>query len=141
MAAKNENNRVPEITVRTLLRSPTVTIRDTYCQGTCRHKSREECTATTQLVFPYRGVYVRHVGQKQAVAEANKILFFNAGEGYRVSHPVPGGDASLTLILDESQLRELAPRALLQHGATLAFQQQRLRIDGRTQVLAALLRH
>src|SRR5246500_1678749 len=133
MASKNESYRVPEITVRFLLKSPTITIRDTYCQGSCRHKSTEECTRTTQLVFPYRGVYVRHVGQKQAVAEGNQVLFFNAGEGYRVSHPVPGGDASLTLILDESQLRELAPQALLQHGATLAFQQQRLRIVGRTQ--------
>jgi hypothetical protein len=42
-------------------------------------------------VFPYRGVYVRHLGLDQAVAEANQVLFFNAGEGYRVSHPVPGG--------------------------------------------------
>src|SRR6266436_8678673 len=107
MAAKNESNRVPEITVRPLLKSPTVTIRDTNCQGTCRHKSTEECTATTQLVFPYRGVYVRHVGQDQAVAEANQVLFFNAMEGYRISHPVPGGDASITLIIDESHLNEL----------------------------------
>ncbi len=74
MAAKNESNRVPEIIVRSLLKSRTVTIRDTYCQGSCRHKSTEECTATTQLVFPYRGVYVRHLGHDQAVAEANQVL-------------------------------------------------------------------
>ncbi len=96
MEPKNESKRVPEITVRSLLKSPTVTIRDTHCQGTCRHKSTEECTATTQLVFAYRGVYVRHVGHDQAVAEANQVLFFNATEGYRISHPVEGGDASLT---------------------------------------------
>ena len=130
-----------EFTVHTLLKSPTVTIRDTYCRGTCRHQSPEECTSTTQMIFPYRGVYVRHVGQEQAVAEANQVLFFNASEGYRVSHPVAGGDASLTLILDEPQLRELAPRALLQHAPGLAFQQHRLRIDARTQALVALLRH
>src|SRR5712675_156193 len=113
MVAKNESERVPEITVRSLLKSPTVTIRDTYCQGTCRHTSTEECTATTQLVFPYRGVYVRHVGQDQAVAEANQVVFFNSTEGYRVSHPVAGGDASLTLVINEPLLRELAPTALL----------------------------
>src|SRR6267143_6370179 len=101
MAAKNESKRVPEITVRSLLKSPTVTIRDTYCQGTCRHRSAEECTAATQLVFPYRGVYVRHLGQDQAVAEANQVVFFNATEGYSVSHPVAGGDASLTVVLSE----------------------------------------
>jgi AraC-like DNA-binding protein len=92
-------------------------------------------------VFPYRGVYVRYVGNDQAVAEANQVLFFNATEGYRVSHPLPGGDASLTLVIGESQLGELAPRTFLHHGTTLAFRQQRRRIDSRTQALVALLRH
>lgn len=141
MAPKSERGRVPEITVRSLLKSPTVTIRDTYCQGTCRHKSTEECTATTQLVFPYRGVYVRHVGQDQAVAEANQVLFFNAIEGYRISHPVEGGDASLTFVINEPLLRELAPRAFLRDTATLAFHQQLRRIDARAQVLVALIGH
>ena len=132
---------MPEFAVQPLLKTPTVTIRDVYCQGNHRHQSEEECTATTQLVFPYRGVYVRYLGSDQAVAEANQVLFFNAEEGYRVSHPVPGGDASLTVILNESLLREISPRALLCDGAGLAFRQQRLRIDPRAQVLVALLRH
>jgi AraC-like DNA-binding protein len=92
-------------------------------------------------VFPYRGVYVRHLGHDQAVAEANQVLFFNAAEGYRVSHPVLGGDASLVLVISEPQLRELAPHVFLRDGATLAFRQQRLRIDPRAQALVALLRH
>ena len=138
---KNESRCVPEFVVHSLLKSATVTIRDTYCQGSCRHQSAEECTATTQLVFPYRGVYVRHLGTEQTVAEANQVLFFNATEGYRVSHPVPGGDASLTLVISEPMLRELAPPALLRDTARLAFRRQRLRIDARTQALVALLRH
>jgi AraC family transcriptional regulator len=138
---KIESKRVPEIAVRSLLKSPTVTIRDTYCQGSCRHQSTEECTATTQLVFPYRGVYVRHLGSDQAVAEANQVLFFNASEGYRISHPVQGGDASLTLIISEPVLRELAPPTFLRDSPTLAFRQQRRRIDERAQVLVALLGH
>ena len=81
-------------------------------------------------MFSYRGVYVRHLGPDQAVAEANQVLFFNATEGYRVSHPVPGGDASLTLVISELQLREMAPRAFLRDGPALAFRRQRLRIDG-----------
>lgn len=132
---------MPEFVVQSLLRSPTVAIRDTYCQGRCRLQNEEECTATTQLVFPYRGVYVRHLGDDQAVAEANQVLFFNAAEGYRVSHPVPGGDASLSLAISEPQLHELAPRTFLRDGARLAFRRQRLRIDARTQALVALLRH
>ena len=103
--------------------------------------SAEEATASTQLIFPYRGVYVRHVGQDQAVAEANQVLFFNACEGYRVSHPVSGGDGSLTLVVDESELRELAPADLLDRQSRIHFRRPRLRIDSRTQVLVALLRH
>jgi len=140
-APKNESNRVPEFVVYSLLKSSTVTIRETYCQGSCRHQSAEEWTATTQLVFPYRGVYVRHLGNDQTVAEANQVLFFNAAEGYQVSHPVTGGDASLTLVISEPQLRELAPSGLLRGGATVKFRSQRLRIDARAQALVAMLRH
>jgi len=122
---------MPEFVVRTLLHSPIVTIKDTECRGSHRHPSAEECTKTTQLIFPYRGAYVRHVGKDETVADANRVLFFNAGEGYRVSHPIAGGDGSLTVILDEERLRELAP----------AFRRQNLRIDARTQALVAMLRH
>jgi AraC family transcriptional regulator len=132
---------VAEIVADTLFSSRTVTVRDTRCQGTCKHESPEECTTSTQLVFPYRGVYVRHVGQDQAVAEANQVLFFNAWQGYRVSHPVAGGDASLSLVISEPQLHELAPRDFLDVGSGVILRPQRLRIDARTQALVALLRH
>jgi AraC-like DNA-binding protein len=95
----------------------------------------------TQLVFPYRGAYVRQVGRDEAVAEANQVLFFNANEGYRVSHPVPGGDASLALIVSESLLGELAPPAVLRDRGPVAFRPHRLRIDARAQALMAILRH
>jgi AraC family transcriptional regulator len=130
-----------EFAAQSLLKTPTVTIRDVYCQGSCRNQSAEECATATELVFPYRGVYVRHLGQDQAVAEGNQVLFFNATEGYRVSHPVSGGDASLSLAISEPQLRELAPPSSLRESVTLAFRQQRLRIDARAQALVALLRH
>ena len=116
-------------------------MRDVCCAGHCRHQSAEECASATELVFPYRGVFARHVGRDQTVAEANQVLFFNATEGYRVSHPVTGGDASLSLNIREPLLRELAPKALLQDGTRLAFRRQRLRIDPRSQALVALLRH
>ena len=133
---------LPEFAVQCLLKTPVVTISDVCCQGSHRQQSEAECATATQLVFPYRGVYVRHLGHDQAVAEANQVLFFNAHEGYRVSHPVPGGDASLTLILSEPLLRELAPpRTVLHDGTATAFRRQRLRIDPRAQALVALLRH
>src|SRR5205807_5898030 len=94
-------NRVEDFAVQTLLSTPAVTVTDVVCSGACRHKSEEECATETHLVFPYRGVYVRHVGRDDAVAEANQALFFNAWEGYRVSHPLGAGDACLDLVIDD----------------------------------------
>jgi AraC-like DNA-binding protein len=136
-----ESIAVPEVAVQTLLKTPTVTVRDVCCRGSCRHQGPEECATATELVFPYRGVYARHLGRGQAIAEANQVLFFNADDGYRISHPVAGGDACLSLAVSEPLLRELAPKPLLREGAAVAFDPQRLRIDPRAQVLVALLRH
>src|SRR4029079_7710160 len=93
--------------VHRLLESGTVSVRHVDCRGTCRHRSAEECASHTHLVFPYRGVYLRHVGADQAVADANHVLLFNSGQGYQVSPPVTGGDASLVLSIAEPTLREL----------------------------------
>ena len=90
-----------EFEVTRLLDTDTVALRNVRCRGECRHRSVEECVSTTHLVFPYRGVYLRHVGRDQAVADANHVLFFNAGEGYQVSHPMMGGDASLNVSFNE----------------------------------------
>ena len=130
-----------ELTVHTLLQTATVMVRDVYCPGTCRAQSEEECADTTQLVFPYRGVYVRHVGDELSVAEASQVLFFNAGERYRISHPIEGGDASLTVWVEPSMLRELAPKPLVGADDPLRFTRARLRIDARAQALVAMLRH
>jgi AraC family transcriptional regulator len=81
-----------------------------------------------------------HPGTGVSVSR-RQVLFFNVAEGYRVSHPVPGGDASLSLAINAAQLCELAPPSFLRDSAVLAFRQQRLRIDARAQVLVALLRH
>jgi AraC family transcriptional regulator len=132
---------MPEFDAQPLLQSTTVAAHDVRCRGECRHRSAEECAAATQLVFPYRGLFLRHVGSTQSVADANHVLFFNAGEGYQVSHPTTGGDACLSLSVSQPLLRELAPAALLQRRDQPVFHHQALRIDERAQVLVALLRH
>jgi AraC-like DNA-binding protein len=75
------------------------------------------------------------------VAEANQVLFFNRGEGYRISHPVEGGDASLSLFFSPSLLAELSPVSLLNDRSEPSFKSQRLRIDTHSQALLATLRH
>jgi AraC-like DNA-binding protein len=124
-----------------LLETGTVKVRNVCCRGTCKHRGPEETVTQTHLVFPYRGVYQRHVGNDQSVADANHVLFFNAGQGYQVSHPISGGDSSLDLRLSEATLQELAPAPLLSEGGTVAFRKQAMRIDPRAQALVALLRH
>jgi AraC-like DNA-binding protein len=132
---------VPDFQVQLLLETPIVTVRDVWCPGGTVHRSEPESASATHLVFPYRGTYVRHVGEDASVADASQVLLFNVGETYQVSHPVPGCDASLVLVVAETMLRELAPPELLHDGPAVRFRKQRLRIDPRAQVLVALLRH
>jgi AraC-like DNA-binding protein len=131
---------VAEFSSRSLLASPILSLHDVICRGECRHRSDEESVGALHLVFPYRGVYVRHLGQREVVAEANQVLFFNPEEAYAISHPVTGGDACLSLTVEESLLRELAPADQLGEGGTLAFRHPRQPIDPRAQLLMALLR-
>jgi AraC-like DNA-binding protein len=131
----------PEFRIDTLIKTETVSARNFLCNGVCRHRSTEECVSVTRLVFPYRGVYVRHVGDDQAVADANHVLFFNADEGYQISHPLPGGDASLSLALTDETLLELVPRDLLKEQERPAFRWQHRQIDVRAQALVMVLRN
>ena len=137
--AKRDNNPLEapskEFTVTRLLDTALADVHQVKCRGTCRHRSAEECASQTHLVFPFRGVYLRHVGGDQAVADANHVLFFNRGEGYQVSHPVTGGDTSLVVSLPEELLAELTPASLCSAAGAFSFNQQHLRIDARAQAL------
>lgn len=130
-----------DLQVHHLLQTGAVSVRDVHCAGTCRHRSAEECATVTHLVFPYFGAYVRHVGRQQAFADTNHVLFFNANEGYQVSHPVKGGDGSLSIGLSDDLLCELSPSALLADIGDLRFRGQHRRIDAGGQMLVAYLRH
>ena len=126
---------------RPLLTTGTVAVWDVVCEGACKHESAEECVAATHLVFPYRGVYVHHVGRAEAVAEPNQVVFINEGEAYRISHPVKGGDSSLSIGVGTATLLELAPADYLQARGRPAFNRSHLRIDAPVQTLTALVRH
>jgi AraC family transcriptional regulator len=130
-----------ELDITLLLGTDVVAVRDVLCVGRCRHESSEEAADTTRLVFPYRGIYIRHVGRAESVAEPNHVIFFNNGEPYRISHPVVGGDSCLSIGVAAETLLELAPTECLQTSDWAVFTQPRLPIDTKTQALAALLRH
>ncbi len=138
MKSQSDTN---ELHVTSLLETTTLTIRDVRCSGTCRHKSPSECATATQLVFPYRGAFMRHVGTTETVAEVNQLVFFNENEEYRISHPVEGGDACLSIGIDPGLLRELASSDQLPANGVARFNHPRRGIDPRAQALVALLRH
>jgi AraC family transcriptional regulator len=76
-----------------LFASPLVTISDWRCRGTEPHFGSEEESSGYVLVFPRTGLYVeRRAGNDRVVADPSRVLFFNAGDVYRVAHPVSGGD-------------------------------------------------
>ena len=54
---------MPEARVQPLLKNATVAVRDICCQGNCKHVSAEEYANAAHLVFPYRGVFARHLGR------------------------------------------------------------------------------
>ncbi len=139
-AAKNPLDS-RQFTVGQLLETGIVNVTHVDCRGTCRHRSPDECSSHTHFVFPFRGVYLRHVGSDQAVADANHVLFFNREQVYQVSHPVAGGDTSLVVSLAEPMIEELAPKNLLGTQAAAVFNVQHLRIDARAQALVMLLKH
>lgn len=128
------------IQVDHFLNTAAMTVSDVRCAGGCEHGDALECARSTHIVFPYRGVYVRRVGRDVAVADGNQVLFFNEQQEYRISHPVDGGDACLSLAVDPATLRELTPAAMLQTGGGSIFLRQQQRIDHRSQMLVAQLR-
>lgn len=130
-----------ELSVTPLLETRTVGVRDVACDGACRHRSPSECTAATHLVFPYRGAYVRHVGRQDVVAEANQVVFFNRDQDYAISHPIDGGDACLSVSIDDELLTELSPAEQLEDGDLAVFRRPTRGVAPETQALAARLRH
>jgi AraC family transcriptional regulator len=84
---------------------------------------------------------VRHMGQAETVAEANQVVFFNENDPYRVSHPVGGGDASLSIGIDEATLLELVPADFFHTKDQALFNRSRMRVDARAQLLSAFVRH
>jgi len=49
-------------------------------------KSAEDYCPDTQICFPYRGVFIWHVGGQDIIGDANQILFVAPGEAFRLSH-------------------------------------------------------
>jgi len=126
--------------IETLLSTPSVVVRDAV-QAEGAPAKDASVAADATLIFPYRGVFVRHVGNEIVVAEPNQVLFFNAGEAHRIAYPLAEGAAFLMLEIEPAMLSEIAPAKIVRETAPLRFIPGRLRIDPRAQALVAMLRY
>ncbi len=96
-----------DISWRLVYHSPTVRIGDVRCRAHDPARGGEEVSTRNSIVLPRSGVFVRHVRGQSVVGDANQVLFFQAGEPYRVSHPVGCGDRCTSLALSDDALLEL----------------------------------
>ena len=101
------------ITRQTVHRSSSVRVHFVRCRphdGAC---GPEEHAPTDLLVFPLRGVFVKHhAARSRVVADACHALVFAANQPYRVSHPVAGGDECLVLEPSPETLGEVRATTL-----------------------------
>jgi AraC family transcriptional regulator len=89
-------------------RGSLVSITDVRCRPpTCRLGGDEQA-ALPEIVFPRAGVFVKHSGRDEVVADANHVVFFNADEVYRVSHPIVGGDDCTSFVFSTNVVAETA---------------------------------
>lgn len=134
-------HRVSTCTFALLIETQIVAVWDVVREDAGEHPVDAPWHERVHMVFPYRGLWVRHAGEELAVAEAGQVLLSNANAKYRAHHPVRDGDGCLIVQVDEVMLREIAPTGLLREGPAFAFKPLRLRIDARAQALVAMLRH
>jgi AraC-like DNA-binding protein len=87
-----------------------VSVFDFRCNAHVEREGAEEPNPSHGIVLVRRGVFGRRRSGDALLADANHVLFFNAGEPYRYSHPLPGGDECTILSLDGARALELLER-------------------------------
>jgi AraC family transcriptional regulator len=86
-----------------------VTITDWCCRPPEPHFGNEEESSGYVLVFPRTGAYVeRRADNDNLIADPSRLVLFNAGEVYRVAHPVSGGDDCTAIRFDTDALLNYA---------------------------------
>ncbi len=124
-----------------LLESAIGLVEDVRCPGTCLKKSREGFSPDFQVCFPYRGLFVFHVGHDDVVGDANQVLFVAGGESFRLSQPVAGEYAELILTPDPEILVELADASQASLSFHPLFRRRSRRADLDLQHLRACFLH
>jgi len=97
-------------TRRVLFNSLGISVVDLSCSARVESLGLEEPNATHEIVFIRRGVFGCRHRDETLVADPNHVLFFNADQPYRYSHPIPGGDDCTILAVESARAVELVAR-------------------------------
>ena len=54
------------------------------------------------MIFPVTGAFVRERDGERELVDSTRVVFENAGEWYRIQHPVAGGDRCTVLELGDA---------------------------------------
>ena len=102
-------------------------------------KSAEDYSPKTQICFPYRGVFIWHVGGQEIVGDANQILFVAPGEEFKVSQLHRDGCGELIVTPHPGVVEELVGK-VEQPSAHPLFRRRRRRADPLIQRASARFR-
>jgi len=92
--------------IRTLFNGGAIEIFDVACRAQCSQSFEDEWVESHEIVIPRRGVFIKEVGRRHTIVDANYALFLPPRQTYRVSHPVPGGDDCTVFKCADSLVRQ-----------------------------------
>jgi AraC-like DNA-binding protein len=96
-----------ELKVTPLFASPLVTLTNIECPGEDSTSAREERADAHEIVFVRGGAFRLIDRRGHAIVDGRSAILFNRGDGYRVSHPISGGDRCLSLAIRPDALIEM----------------------------------
>ncbi|MCB9741226.1 MAG: helix-turn-helix transcriptional regulator [Alphaproteobacteria bacterium] len=99
----------PDKELRRLWRGAGLSVGRYDCAQCNRAPGPEQPAAHHVLNFAAGGLYLKHLEGRDWVIDRNCVMFTNAGEVFRTSHPAGSGDHGLWLSLSGATLAELAP--------------------------------
>jgi AraC family transcriptional regulator len=105
-----------------------VRVANVVCGAPRSGPDEPELLATTQIVFPRRGVFAVHRHGETVIADGNSALVLGACEEYRVSHPADGGDECTVISVAPELHEEAFGDHRGRHGTVRAGAQLRARL-------------
>ncbi|HEU5170986.1 MAG TPA: AraC family transcriptional regulator [Gemmatimonadales bacterium] len=122
---------LPESCARGSFASAVVQVVDWRCAGHDTARGVEEHAEGHEIVVSRRGAYYREIAGRSSLVDAGTVTFAHPDEGYRVRHPLPGGDACTLFRLPREEARALL-------GEPARFPAAHAALDGRGYLLHRL---